>query len=110
MVTPIRRRSRTRVDAFGALADPTRRAIVELLWFGGEATAGAIAAAFPRISRPAVSRHLRRLREARVLRARGEGRRRLYSLDARGIDDLDAWVERYRATWQRRFTVLRGAA
>lgn len=91
------------------MADPTRRGIVELLWSGDELTAGAIARAFPGITRPAVSRHLRVLRAAGIVRARMHGRRRLYVLDARGIADLDAWLERYRATWQRRFTVLSGA-
>jgi DNA-binding transcriptional ArsR family regulator len=102
--------ARARRDAFEALADPTRRAIVERLWSGGELSAGALADAFRSISRPAVSRHLRVLRSAGVLRMRREGRVRFYALDARGIADLDAWVERYRATWQRRFSVVPGAA
>jgi DNA-binding transcriptional ArsR family regulator len=57
-----------------------------------------------------VSKHLRILLGAGVVRARSQGRRRLYALDARGVADVDAWIERYRATWQRRFTVLRGGA
>ena len=81
-----------------------------MLWYGAELTAGEIAQSFPRISRPAVSRHLRVLRSAGVLRARPQGRRRLYSLDARGLAEVDLWAERYRANWQRRFTVLSGAA
>jgi DNA-binding transcriptional ArsR family regulator len=109
MVTRLRR-PRARVDAFDALADPTRRAIVERLCSGEELSAGALAGAFPRMSRPAVSKHLGVLRAAGVVRARTDGRRRLYALDARGVAEIDAWLERYRATWQRRFVVLRGAA
>ena len=111
MVTPLRKPYADRSTvSFEAVADSTRRRIIELLWTGDELTAGTIALAFPRISRPAVSKHLRVLRAAGVVRARSDGRRRLYSLDARGIADLDSWLERYRATWQRRFTVLPGAA
>jgi len=103
-------RTRSRIDSFEALADPTRRAIVERLWTGDELTAGALAHAFPTISRPAVSKHLRVLRAAGVVRVRSHGRRRLYALDARGVAEIDAWLERYRAGWQGRFTLLRGVA
>jgi DNA-binding transcriptional ArsR family regulator len=74
-----------RPDAFDALADPTRRAILELLHADGDHTAGAIAAAFPEISRPAVSRHLRILRESRMVALRKSGRECHYALDERGL-------------------------
>ena len=82
-----------------ALADPVRRAIVERL-ADGEVGAGEIAAAFP-ISRPAISRHLRVLREAGLVRSRTEGRRRLYALDPGPLRELDAWLEPYRRVWMR---------
>jgi DNA-binding transcriptional ArsR family regulator len=89
------------MSAFEALADPTRRRIVELV-SEHERSAGEIADAF-QISRPGVSRHLRVLREEGVLRARTDGTRRLYSLDARGLSELDEWLRRY---WTNRRDAL----
>lgn len=89
------------MSAFEALADPTRRRIVELV-ADGERSAGELAAAFE-ISRPGVSKHLRVLREHGVVRARGEGTRRLYSLDERGLAELDEWVRRF---WTNRLDAL----
>jgi DNA-binding transcriptional ArsR family regulator len=77
-----------------ALADPIRRAIVERL-AEGEVGAGELAAAFP-VSRPAVSRHLRVLREAGLVTARVAGQERVYALDRRPLAELDAWLERFR--------------
>lgn len=92
------------MDAIEALADPTRRRIVELL-AEGERSAGEIAAEFE-TSRPGVSRHLRVLREHGLVRARGDGQRRLYSLDPAPLAELDAWLERYRAFWTNRLDAL----
>jgi len=89
------------VSAFEALADPTRRRIVELV-SERERSAGEIASVFD-ISRPGVSRHLRVLREHGVVRARDEGTRRLYSLDARGLSEMDDWLRRY---WTNRLDAL----
>lgn len=97
-----------RRDPFAALADETRRAILELLWSGEEHAAGAISRAFPAISRPAVSRHLAVLRDAGLVRVRREGRRRHYAIDARALLVVDAWMERYRASWQRRLFAVGG--
>jgi DNA-binding transcriptional ArsR family regulator len=77
-----------------ALADPVRRAIVERL-AGGEVGAGEIAAAFP-VTRPAISRHLRVLREAGLVTSRVAGQHRIYALDRRPLAELDAWLERFR--------------
>jgi len=90
--------------AFVALADPIRRHIVELL-LAGERTAGEIAAQFP-VSRPAVSRHLRVLRETGLVRVGGEGQRRLYTLDSGPLEALDGWLGRYRALWTQRLDAL----
>lgn len=73
-----------------ALADPVRREIVELL-AGGEASAGAIAARFP-VSRPAVSRHLRVLREAGLVSAAERGRERVYVLERGPLVELEGWL------------------
>ena len=89
------------MSAFEALADPTRRRIVELV-SERERSAGELAEAFE-ISRPGVSKHLRILRENGVIRAREDGTRRLYSLDARGLAELDDWVRRF---WTNRLDAL----
>ncbi len=92
------------VEALAALADPTRREIVALL-AGGEIAAGDLARRFP-LSRPAVSRHLRVLREAGLVRARVEGRRHLYALDPAPLRELDTWLEPYRDLWAQRLDAL----
>jgi DNA-binding transcriptional ArsR family regulator len=92
------------VTAFEALADPTRRRIVELV-AERERSAGEIAAAFS-ISRPGVSKHLRVLREQRILAAREDGTRRLYSLEPKALDEVDDWVERCRGFWRNRLDAL----
>jgi DNA-binding transcriptional ArsR family regulator len=78
------------VDALEALADPTRRRVVELL-SAHELTAGEIAAQFGQ-SRPAVSRHLRLLREAGVVDVRAEGTRRVYVLRRDPLADAEEWL------------------
>jgi DNA-binding transcriptional ArsR family regulator len=92
------------VKALEALADPTRRTIVELL-AQGELSAGEIAAQFE-TSRPGVSRHLRVLREQGLVHAREEGRLRLYSLDPGPLEELDEWLARYRSFWTNRLEAL----
>lgn len=92
------------MSAFEALADPTRRRIVELL-AEGERSAGELAAQFD-TSRPGVSRHLRVLREQGLVRAREAGVRRLYSLDPAPLAELDDWLARYRGFWSNRLDAL----
>jgi DNA-binding transcriptional ArsR family regulator len=92
------------VPVFAALADPTRRRLLELL-ATGERSAGELAAEFD-ISRPGVSRHLRVLREAGLVRARGEGQRRLYSVDPGPLDEVDAWLASWRGFWAQRLDAL----
>ena len=87
-----------------ALADESRRTMLESL-AGGPATAGELAALLP-IARPGVSRHLRVLREAGLVRSRGEGQRRLYSVDLAPLDDVDAWLDRWRGFWAQRLDAL----
>jgi DNA-binding transcriptional ArsR family regulator len=92
------------VSAFEAIAEPTRRRIVELL-ADGERSAGEIAAHFS-TSRPGISRHLRVLHEHGLVRPRVEGRRRLYSLDPAPLAEVDEWLERYRGFWANRLDAL----
>lgn len=92
------------MEAFAALADPTRRHIVELL-ADGERSAGDIARRFT-LSQPAVSQHLRALRNAGLVRARRDAQRRMYSLDGRGLAEIDAWLARYRVFWTKHLDAL----
>jgi DNA-binding transcriptional ArsR family regulator len=85
------------MDRFEALGDPTRRRIVELL-ASGEQSAGDVAREFA-ISRPAVSRHLRVLREAGIATARSEAQRRVYRLEPQPLAEMEAWLARYRSFW-----------
>ena len=92
------------MEALAALGDPTRRHILELLR-GGERSAGEIAEAFP-VSRPAISRHLRVLRESGLTTVRVDGQRRVYALDPAPLAELDAWLRPYRQFWSRRLNAL----
>ncbi|TQN40973.1 ArsR family transcriptional regulator [Blastococcus colisei] len=92
------------MEALAALADPVRRELVSLL-ARGELAAGELADRFP-VSRPAISRHLRVLREAGLVTARAEGRRRLYALDPRPLREIDDWLEPYRDLWAQRLDAL----
>ncbi len=92
------------MEALAALADPTRRRIVELL-AERDRDAGELAAAFP-VSRPAVSRHLRVLRESGLVTVTPQAQRRVFSLDPRPLDELATWVERYRSFWSQRLEAL----
>ncbi|WP_345382633.1 metalloregulator ArsR/SmtB family transcription factor [Pseudonocardia yuanmonensis] len=82
------------MDAFAVLADPLRRQVVELL-AGGPVTAGEIAARFP-VTRPAVSRHLRVLRESGLVESAVRGQHRVYTLRRAGLAELDHWLDRFR--------------
>lgn len=83
---------------FGALADPTRRAILVRL-AGGEATVGELARPF-HVSRPAISKHLRVLERAGLVRRARDGRVSRCELDAVPMRDAAEWVERYRKFWE----------
>lgn len=85
------------MEAFGALADPTRRRIIEEL-ARGEQSVGELARHFT-VTQPAISQHLRTLQKAGLVRVRREAQRRIYSLEARGLAQIDVWLSRYRAFW-----------
>jgi len=80
-------------NALAALADPTRRRVFEALR-GGPKPVGRIAQAMP-VSRPAVSQHLRVLKEAGLVREEQDGTRRLYSIDPRGLGPLRRWLDQF---------------
>ena len=96
---------------FEALADPTRRAILELLRGTEVMSAGELAAAFPSISRPAVSRHLRLLREAGLVTVVKVGRERRYSLDPQPLADVtQAWFAQFAPLWEESLRNLKRQA
>lgn len=92
------------MQSLAAIADPTRRRIVELL-AQRERTAGELVAAFD-LSPPAISQHLNVLREAGLVLTRAEGQSRIQSLNPKGLDELDAWLERTRRFWSRNLDAL----
>jgi DNA-binding transcriptional ArsR family regulator len=94
-----------RRDVFQALSDPTRRAILELLRDGSQHV-GSIARDFP-VSRPAISRHLRILREADLVSEIKIGRNRLYELNAAPLRTVDDWLSHYRYMWQHQLRNLK---
>jgi DNA-binding transcriptional ArsR family regulator len=93
------------MEAAAAIADPIRRRVLELVR-DEELPAGRLAAEFA-VSRPAVSRHLRVLREAGLVRERRDGRLRLYRADPTPLAELRGWLERY---WDDRLEALRALA
>jgi len=90
---------------FQALADPTRRAVLDMLRRGSQ-PAGQIAEAFP-VSRPAISKHLRLLRRAHLVREHREGRNRVYQLNPEPLRAVDSWIEQYRSFWTANLNSLK---
>lgn len=92
------------MQSLAALADPTRRRIVELL-ATRDRTAGEIVEKFD-VSAPAISQHLKVLREAGLVTVRAEGQHRIHSVNPDGFDEISAWLERTRRVWSRRLDAL----
>jgi DNA-binding transcriptional ArsR family regulator len=90
---------------FHALADPTRRAVLDLLRMGAQ-PAGQIAESFT-VSRPAISKHLRQLRKARLVVEHRRGRHRFYQLNPAPLKAVDSWIEHYRRFWEMNLTNLK---
>jgi DNA-binding transcriptional ArsR family regulator len=96
------------VHVLDVLADPVRRRLLELL-ADGERPAGVLAAAVHEefgISQPAVSQHLRVLRDAGVVHVRPDGARRLYAVRHAPLREVDAWLARFRVDWDQRLDAL----
>jgi DNA-binding transcriptional ArsR family regulator len=98
-------RIHAKTDAFRAIADPTRRAILDRLR-AGPANAGTLAADF-QSSRPAVSKHLKVLREARLVVDTKVGRERVYAVNPVPLQSVAGWLEGYRSFWQASLTRLK---
>ena len=92
------------MDAFTALSDPTRRHIVETLALG-EASFSDLAERFD-MSRPAVSQHLKVLRDAGIVASRADAQRRIYRLTDNSLDEVEAWVGKVREFWSQRLDKL----
>lgn len=95
------------MDTFTAISDPTRRRIIGLL-AERELSAGALAENF-QMSAPAVSQHLKALKEARLVAVRVDGQRRIYSLNPQGLSEIDSWLDTVRRFWRGRLDALEEA-
>ena len=95
------------MTALQALSDPTRQRIVEML-AAGALSSGEIAARFA-LSPPAISQHLKTLKQARLVTVRAERQKGIYTLDPEGVAEVSAWVERIRAFWNPRLDTLEAA-
>ncbi len=96
------------MNAFDVLGDPVRRRILELL-ADGERTSGSVVDVVCRefaITQPAVSQHLRVLRESGFARVRADGARRLYAVQPEGLRDVAAWLRRFEVFWGPRLDAL----
>jgi DNA-binding transcriptional ArsR family regulator len=93
------------MDVFTALAAPTRREIVELLARRGRLSATDIYEKFE-ASPPAISQHLKILREARLVRVKKLGQQRMYQLDSVGMDEFELWTQKMTRLWNKRFDAL----
>jgi DNA-binding transcriptional ArsR family regulator len=92
------------VTAYTAMAEPSRRRILDLLR-AGERSVGDLVAHL-KLSQPGVSKHLKVLREAGLVEIRPDGKRRWYRLRAEPLAEVDEWLEPYRAYWSERLDAL----
>lgn len=92
------------MDAFAAVAEPTRRRILDAL-LGGEQSVGALVEGLG-LAQPAVSKHLRVLKDAGLVSSRVDAQRRCYRLEPAGLEAVDAWIASYRRLWARRLHAL----
>lgn len=97
-------RAATTTDAFNAVAEPRRRAILEVLATGERPVNDLVSALG--LAQPQVSKHLRVLREVGLVDVRSDGRRRMYRLDGRSLKPIHDWVRTFEETWTQRFEQL----
>ena len=93
------------MDTFSAVADPTRRELLDLL-MERERPAGDLVIAFPAMSQPAVSKHLKVLRDAGLVNVRVQAQQRIYSLQPQALAELGAWISKYQVFWSERLDAL----
>lgn len=98
------------LNAYHAIADDNRRQMLDLLRTLGPMRAGEIVAYFPQISQPAVSKHLRVLRQAKLVRSTKSGREQWYHLNPAPLQPVAAWLEEYEALWDQRLLRLKTIA
>lgn len=93
------------MNTFAALADNTRKEIIELLCTKGEMTATDISNNF-KISKPAVSQHLKVLKEVNLVEMKKDAQRRLYSIHPDGLEEIASWAKKMTEFWEKRLDVL----
>lgn len=98
------------MNPYHAIADPSRRQMLDLLRTQGPLRAGEIVAHFPHISQPAVSKHLRVLRQANLVRSAKSGREQWYHLDPVPLQPVALWLEEYESLWTQRLDRLKQVA
>ena len=94
-----------RMDVFSAVAQPTRRSILEMLASSGRLSASEIASRF-KVSPPAISQHLKILREAHLVRMRKHGQQRIYEVNPEAMHQLEDWARQTTAQWEQRLDAL----
>lgn len=98
------------MNPYHAIADPHRRKMLDLLRRQGPLRAGEIVTHFPTISQPAVSKHLRVLRQAQLVRSTKNGREQWYHLNAMPLQLISTWLEEYETLWNQRLERLKQVA
>ncbi|MGR9117080.1 MAG: ArsR/SmtB family transcription factor [Gammaproteobacteria bacterium] len=93
------------MDKFAALAEPNRRRIIEIIAMKGEIAASDIGDQFE-ISAPAISQHLKVLREVELVKMEKRAQQRIYSINPQGMDEMWEWLSRMRKFWTERFDAL----
>jgi DNA-binding transcriptional ArsR family regulator len=93
------------MDIFTALAEPTRRTIIEMLATNGPLSATEIYEHFP-VSPPAISQHLKVLRETHLVEMEKRAQKRLYRLNPQTLSQFEAWVQQMQQRWEERFAAL----
>ena len=93
------------MDKFSALADPTRRKIIEMLASRGQLSATEISGAFD-VSAPAISQHLKILREAELVQVEKRGQQRIYQINPHSMLELASWVQQVTNLWNQRYDAL----
>ncbi len=94
-------------NPFSAIADPTRRQILDRLSDSGPMQAGLLAKQFSSISRPAVSKHLRVLRSAKLVKQEAKGREIWYSIEPLALQEVYVWMQKYERFWADRLLALK---
>lgn len=93
------------MDTFSALAEPTRRNIIELLAQRGQLTVNGITAHFE-ISTPAISQHLKVLKQAQLVTVEKQAQQRLYAINPHKLTEVEYWIQQITTSWEKRFKKL----